>query len=141
MTLGLSCWCWALTLQGPWQRMPILQRVGTDMSRQPGYHRAGFCTVPSGSVSEKVRALDVMSITSVCWGNCWSCPGLRGRYQKLRMPRGSGTGAALVLLPICVMILLCHSPQAGAPKAVKQTWLSGCSGPSSLGQDLPYQTN
>lgn len=69
-------------------------------------------------------------------------PEIKGK--KLRMPRGCGgdVGGGKCCppcFPSMSWILPCCSLWAEITMPAKQTWLTGCRGPSSHGQDLSYQ--
>lgn len=68
-------------------------------------------------------------------------PEIKGK--KLRIPRGCGGDVGGKCCPPCFpsmsWILPCCSLWAEIPMPAKQTWLTGCRGPSSHGQDLSYQ--
>lgn len=55
-----------------------------------------FCTVPSESVTEDVRARNVTSVTSVHW-SFMELP--RIKEKKLRMPRGCGGNGGRAAVP------------------------------------------
>lgn len=120
---------------GPLESDTKFYKVGTGAQRNelmvrisPGW----FCTVPSESITEDVRALNVTSVTPVSRGGSWSCLGLRGRSpgcpEAVEGCRGwccpRGFPSPSRILPGC-------SLWAEKPMIAKQTWLTRYSGPSS----------
>lgn len=107
--------------------------VGTGAHRNeltarisPGW----FCTVPSESVTEDIRARNVTSVTPVSWSGSWSCLRLRGRSSGCPEAVGEMCGGEVLspMFPIYVMdsaLLFSVGRDTHASQANMANWVQG----------------